>query len=184
MKVARTALSMLMGVSVLGVVPPVIAQDAPTTQAVQVVDYRKLKELLPGELGGLKRTGHSGEKIKLGEFSIANAKAEYAKEGEEENLPRIDVDIVDYGAAPGMAQGMAGFATMDVDREGDDGYQKSGKVAGQPALETWTAETKSGTIMILVANRFVVNIQTNNLPSEQIRKIAEALPIDKLAALK
>lgn len=37
---------------------------------------------------------------------------------------------------------------------------------------------------MLVGGRYVVNVQTDNIPSDDVIKVAEALPLDKLAALK
>ena len=42
-------------------------KDAPKTESV---DFRKLKELMPAELSGLKRATNNGERTKVGDVSI------------------------------------------------------------------------------------------------------------------
>ena len=159
-----------------------LAQDKPA--AADAVDFRKLKELLPAELNGIKRNEHTGEKIKLGEFVMSTAKAEYGTNSEKENPPTITVEIQDFGATKGMADALTIWSTAEIDRDGDDGYEKTLKVKEHPAKETWNKESKSGEIMVWVAKRYIVTLRTENLPSEQMKKAAETLPLDKLAALK
>lgn len=65
------------------------------------------------------------------------------------------------------------------------GYEKSTTVAGFPANEEWSAEAKNGTVSVLVADRFTVGVTGNSMPDvEAIRKIAEAIDLKKLAALR
>ena len=74
--------------------------------------------------------------------------------------------------------------TARHDKESDDGFQKTIKVAGNPGFETWKKDGKHGEVQLLVGKRFIVTVQTYNLPVEQVIKVVEALPLDKLAALK
>ena len=185
------------------------AQDKPTAEAgaqpgaasgdaakakVQPVDFRKLKELMPAQAAGLKRARHEGQRVKLGDFSMSTAEATYENPQPEsangdENAetppsPRVDVTIMDYGAT-GTAAGLAaGWAEGDIDQESDSGYQKTLKVAGQPAYETWDSEGKNGSLQVYVADRFIVTINTNHLPSEKMQEVARSLQLEKLAAMK
>ncbi len=149
----------------------------------EVVDFRKLKEIMPEKLGGLKRTECTGEKIKAGEMTLSTAKARYAPEAEKDDAPNIRIEIIDYSGAGEMAQGMAIWSKMEIDKETDNGYERTVKISGHPGFETWNQEDKSGNLHIFVAGRFIMNIQTENLPAEQIKKTAEAFPLDKLAKL-
>ena len=159
----------------------------PAEQPKQVaVDFRKLKELMPAELDGLKRTENNGEKNALGAFSMSQAKAQYkkSKDQDDEKEPSISVELVDYGGVE-MAKGLAMAWTMaEVDKESDSGYEKTVKVKGNPAMETWEKEGKRGKVQILVGSRFILTLETQNIASEKVVKIAESLPLDKIAALK
>jgi hypothetical protein len=151
---------------------------------VQPVDFRKLKELMPAELNGVKRSSNDGEKMTLGEFSFTNARAEYAKPEPGENDPNITVEIVDYGGAQGMAAAFTAWQQMEIDKESDNGYEKTTKVKDQPAYEQYQNEGKSGQVQVWVAGRFYVNVQTTNLSKEDLKKVAESLPIEKVKDLK
>jgi hypothetical protein len=157
--------------------------DAPKTEAV---DFRKLKELMPAELDGLKRTENNGEKNALGAFSMSQAKAQYkkSKDQDDEKEPSIGVELIDYGGVE-MAKGLAMAWTMaEIDKESDNGYEKTVKVKGNPGMETWEKEGKRGRVQILVGSRFILTLETQNIASEKVIKIAESLPLDKIAALK
>ncbi|HYO08406.1 MAG TPA: hypothetical protein VER17_05500 [Tepidisphaeraceae bacterium] len=177
----------LAGLFVLSSVAFVVAQEAPaTSQAaakVAPMDFRKLKELMPAELCGLKRTGNEGQKMSLGEFTISQATGDFGG-GDEENAPTIHVDIQDFAGATGMGDVMTAWQTLEIDKETDGGYEKTTKVAGQPAFESFQREGKSGQLQIYVAKRYYVNVTASNLTQEQFKKLGESLPIKKLAELK
>lgn len=157
--------------------------DAPKTVAV---DFRKLKELMPAELEGLKRTENSGEKNSFGAVSMSTAKAQYkkSKDQDDEKEPSINLELIDYGGVE-MAKGLAMAWTMaEIDKDSDSGYEKTVKVKGNPGMETWEKEAKRGRVQVLIANRFILTLETTNLPSDKLIKITESLPLDKIAALK
>jgi hypothetical protein len=158
------------------------AQDAPAK--VQPVDYRKLKELMPETLAGQKRTSNEGQKLAMGEFALSNAHAQYSGDADAADAPHISVEIVDYGAQPQVAEGMAIWANMEIDREGDDGYERTRKLGDHPAHEQYHNEGQSGQLMIFVGQRFLVTVSTTRIPAEQLAVIGQALPLDKLASLR
>jgi hypothetical protein len=180
---------------------PVLAEDPPAAKEggdaakpkLQPVDFRKLKELLPAQLVGLKRTKNDGQKLKLGDVTVSSAEAGYTKprpEGQsddnaaEENPPGVDVTILDYANTDAAGSLAAAWANNEIDQESDDGYQKTVKVAGHPGLETYDKQGKSGTLQLYVADRFIVTINTRNLPAEKTMEAAKALQLEKLAAMK
>jgi hypothetical protein len=158
--------------------------SAPASQPSEPVDFRKLKELLPAELAGIKRTDAKGERTAFGELKLSVARGEYYKEVENGDSPSINIEITDFGATKGMAEAMTYWTQLDIDQEGDGGYEKSKKINGHAALEKFQTEGKSGSLQIFVANRFLVNITSNHVGVEEFRKIGEALKLDDLAALK
>src|SRR5687767_8934665 len=94
---------------VLGAGSFVVAQNnkaEPAAQKTEAIDFRKLKEWLPAELNGIKRSEANGERNKLGDITISQARAAYGK-GEDEKTPRIELEVIDYGGMNQMAQGLA-----------------------------------------------------------------------------
>ena len=177
---------LLVGVAILISTQWVRADDKPTTQPTknEPIDFRKLKELMPTEISGVTRSNSEGEKLSFGEFVISKATATYAKSDPGEKDPQVTVEITDYGSAKPMAAGLTAWQTIQIDKESDNGYERTTKIKDQPAYETYQNEGKSGNVQIFVASRFIVTLQTTNLSGEDVKKIAESLPIEKLAAMK
>jgi hypothetical protein len=165
---------------------PTFAEDKPAAKspAAEPVDYKKLKELLPSELAGIKRSESNGQKIKTGDFHMTMATASYSKDSGGDNPPSAELIITDYGASPSMGEGMAAWSKADLDQDSDDQHQYTLKVAGNPALLTYDKKGKSAQVMVWVANRYFVQVSTTNIDEEQSKKAAESLPYDKLKALK
>ena len=187
MKVQALARMGLSAALVLGAGSFVVAQGnkaAPAAQKTEAIDFRKLKEWLPAELNGIKRSEAKGERNKLGEMTVSQAHATYQK-AEEENAPRIEVEVTDYAGVNDMAQGLAmAWTAAEIDRESDDGYEKTVKVKNNPGMETWQKEGNHGELQLLVGNRYILTVRTDNIPAEQFKKLAESLPLEKLAELK
>jgi len=158
--------------------------DQPATKPTEPVDFRKLKEALPAELLGIKRTDASGEKNAMGNVKMSHAHGAYVKDADKEGAPRIEVDITDYAATQGMTEAMAAWSKMEIDRESDTGYEKTTKVGDYPALETYQNDGKSGQLQVFVADRFIVQVTTTNVPADQLKKIGEELKLAKLAESK
>jgi hypothetical protein len=147
------------------------------------VDFRKLKEVVPAELAGVKRSSNEGEKINIGELNISQVNAQFQKAEAAENDPSVTLQIVDYASAPEMGNVMTAWQQMNVDKESDNGFERTTKYKEQPAYETYQNEGKSGNVQIWVASRFYVNVQTTNLTAEQMKKLVESLPLEKLVEL-
>jgi hypothetical protein len=156
------------------------AKEAPKGQSI---DFRKLKEWMPTELNGLKRSECNGERNKVGEISISQCSATFKKD-DNDGSPRIQVQVMDYSNLD-MAKGLSAAWTLtEIDKESDDGFEKTVKVKGSPGFLRWQKEAKHGEVQLLVKDRYIVTVQTDNVPSEQVIKVAEALALDKLGELK
>ena len=188
MKSFRTALVALVAVAAACTVSIVRAEDEKpaTSQPAKVapVDYKKLKEVMPAELAGIKRSNNEGQKTGIGEFVMTQATAEYQKPDAGENDPKVTVELTDYSSAIGMAEGMTAWSKIEIDKDSDSGFERTTKVKGQPAYETYQNEGKSGEIQLWVNGHFLLNVRTTNLSADDFKKLADSLPIEKIAALK
>ncbi len=148
----------------------------------EVVDFRELKALLPENLGDLKRTNAEGEKSGAMGFTISKAEADY---NNEDYSQRIDIEITDLTGASGFA-GLAawGWAMADVDKETETGYEKTTKYKGHKAFEKYDNQDQYGSIEVLVAGRFMVSVNGNNVPMPVIMSAIDAIDIGKLEAMK
>jgi uncharacterized protein YceK len=157
------------------------AKDMQNKEPVDPVDFRKLKELLPEKAAGLARKESSGEKNGAMGFTISRAEAKYA----DESNTSVHVEIFDTGGVAGVAtMALAAWTMADIDKETDNGYEKTTKIEGYKGYEKYNNESKSGEINVLVGDRFVVNVNGDNLTMDQIKSILKDINLDKLADLK
>ena len=148
----------------------------------EVVDFRELKALLPEAIGDLKRTNAEGEKSGAMGFTISKAEADY---NNEDYSQRIDIEITDITGASGFA-GLAawGWAMADIDKETENGYEKTTKYKGHKAFEKYNNQDQYGSIEVLVSGRFMVSVNGNNVPMPVIMSAIDAIDIGKLEAMK
>ena len=175
---------------VAGSVQTTRAEDAAAAPATSQpasagpIDYKKLKDLVPDKLTDLKRTNLEGQKISAGDLNMSQVTAQFGPEEGKENAPEAHVEITDYAATKAVAEGLTAWQSLTIDKEGDSGIEKTFKIEDQPAYETWQADGKSGQVMLFVAKRYLVTVNGTNVTADQLKKLAEALPIKKLAELK
>lgn len=157
------------------------AKDLQSKEKVDPIDFRKLKELLPEEIDGFKRTEFSGEKNGAIGFTISTAQARY-KKGDNSS---IKVEILDTGGLAGMTtMALAAWTMADIDKETESGYEKTTKLDGYKAFEKYNNDSKSGELNILVADRYILNVNGDNVTIDELKGILGDLDLDKWADLK
>jgi len=144
----------------------------------EVIDFRVLKALLPEQLIGMERVAHAGEKAGAMGFVVSNAEAEY-----EDGDRRLEVKIVDTGGIMGLTMGMAAWATVEVDRENQDGFERTTTIDGHKAFESYNSNNRSGELNLLVSDRIVVTLEGRNLESDALRSALEQLDLDSLEGI-
>ncbi len=150
-------------------------------KAEEPVDFRALKELLPEDLSGMKRTSAEGEKAGAMGFIASHAEGRY----ESEAGGRITVKITDVGAVAGMAALAAyGWAMAEIDRETETGYERTMTIKGHRGHERYDRESKSGEVSLLVANRFVVEVDGYDVTMEALKDALDQVDLGKLEGMK
>ncbi|MDX1940135.1 MAG: hypothetical protein SFU99_06255 [Saprospiraceae bacterium] len=147
--------------------------------AKEVVSYQSLKGLMPNSLLGMKRMNIEGQKSGMQGLSISTANAVY-KEGDKE----LEVSIVDAGGSTLTLAGLAMWANMEFERESDDGYERTTKIDGHKAFEQYDKKNKSGQLGVLVDNRFVVNIEGDQISEGDLRKALNDINLRKISRLQ
>ncbi|MFH0878071.1 MAG: transposase [Lentisphaerota bacterium] len=145
-----------------------------------VVDFRELKALLPLDFAGLKRKSAGGEKSTTMGMTMAYAEASYEGGGAGANIKISDMG----GMGSFMMMAQASWAASEIDRESDEGYEKTTTYSGFKALEKYDSGQKSGEVQILVGKRFMVEINSQDVDMENVKKSAEALDLKKLETIK
>ncbi len=145
--------------------------------AQKPVGAGELKAMLPADADGLRRTNARGEKTGAFGANVVQATGEY---GDGEG-PRVEINITDL-AAMGPFGALAGFGWMqtEVDSEGDHGYERTTEQGGFKTLEKYTNASRSGTITVVVGNRFIVEVEGRNIDPTKLQACARAIDFSAL----
>jgi hypothetical protein len=147
---------------------------------VEPVDFRELKALLPDELGGLPRKSTSGEKS--GAFGIVTSTAEgtYSADGKPASL---HVKITDPGTLSGFTALGAMWMNAQIDKETDNGYEKTGTLNGRRYHEQYN-KSGHGELTMIAGNRFMVEVSGNNVDMNTIKAAMAKIDLAKLDAMQ
>jgi hypothetical protein len=165
-----------MGMAVGGAVTGA-AKSVQTT--VEPVDFRELKNLLPAGIGSMKRTTSEGQKGGGFGFVVSHAEARYEGEGGHATLK-----ITDPGNLSGLAAMAAMWMNLELDKETDTGYEKTGTANGRRFHERYDKSSKSGEYTVIVANRFIVEVDGNGVDMTTMKKAIDQVNIAKLESMK
>jgi len=144
-------------------------------EPVEVVNFRELKKMLPEKLIGMERTSHTGEKSGGLGFKFSVARARY-----EDDDKRLKVEITDTGGMGIAKLGMAAFAAIEIDKETDDGYERTYQEDDISYFEEYDGRRKSGSLKAFVAERFLVSIEGDELDMDDFKSAIKKLGIKKL----
>jgi hypothetical protein len=148
-------------------------------QAGPLVDFRALKALLPESAGGLKRVSATGEKTTAFGVGASLTEAKYQGPGKAQ----LRIKIIDPAALGAMAFAGLGLAGIEVDKETEDGYERTTTVGSNKAYEKYDSRSKRGQLNVLVANRFVVEVEGDDVPMDAIKEAAKKIDMAKLHTL-
>jgi len=141
------------------------------------VSFRDMQAAFP-TVSGWTMDKPKGERM-TAPVAFSQTETRY-KNGEQE----IEVKIVDSAFNQILVAPWAMFLTAGYEKETDDGYEKSTTVAGNPGFEKWNEQRKDGELNIVVAKRFLVSVEGNNLAEvKQLHDFAGRIDFAKLAAL-
>ena len=156
------------------------AEEMQKNGPVETVNFRSLKELLPADADGLARKEATGEKNGAAGFTISTATGKYAN---DDNSETIELSLVDGGGSA-MMMGLAAWSMIDVDKETENGYEKTGKIGDNKSYEKYDNSSKDGEIALLVNKRFIVTAKGRGVSMDKIKAALGDVDLDKLSALK
>jgi len=149
---------------------------------VETVDYKVLKDMLPADLSGMKRSEASGEKTSAMGINVATAEGSYKNDAGSSTM---NIKITDIGSMTGLA-GMAMFAwaSTDIDKETETGYEKTSMFNGFKSHEKYDKSSKSGELSTIVGGRFVVEASGYGVDMEAIKDAVTKVDLKKLDSMK
>lgn len=147
-------------------------------EPVPPVSFKVLMNFLPKEVPGLIAGKPKGETVQWQKWTHSSASIDFDSETGDQSAR---VNIYDYAYISNLYLPYQMMFKMKFERESSEGYEKSTELNGMPTFEKWNEEGKDNEVTILVGKRFIVNVDTNNMPEGSARKIAEGLNLKALA---
>lgn len=149
--------------------------------AADVVDYTKLLPILPQPPEGWKADEAEGSTDDLGDSQISTVHRDYSK-GDAADSPTTSISILDSVAAPEYVElTTAGWTRSETTPEG---YTKSVTIEGMPGFETFENDGKHGTLWLLVAKRYFLQIETMGQEPSALQDWLKRIDLKQLAAIK
>lgn len=159
-----------------------MAKDLENNEVVDPVDFRVLKELLPQKADNLPLKESSGEKNGAMGFTVSTAEAKYES---EDGQSSIDISIIDAAGISGFGMmGLAAWSLAEVDKETSTGYEKTLSLDGHKAFEKYDNTDKSGEISVIVADRYIVKVEGDQVTMDQMKKALKDIDLNTLAKTK
>ncbi|WP_080056910.1 transposase [Spirosoma aerolatum] len=156
------------------------AEELQKNGPVETVDFRKLKELLPADADGLPRKEATGEKNGAAGMVISTANGKYSNDDGSES---IELSIIDGGGSA-MMIGLAAWSMVEIDKETDNGYEKTSTMGSNKSYEKYDNASKDGEINVLVNKRFIVSAKGHGVSMDKLKSVLGDLDLDKVGALK
>ncbi|MBN2244945.1 MAG: hypothetical protein JW755_03780 [Candidatus Aminicenantes bacterium] len=146
-------------------------------ETVEPVNWRELVPFLKDLPNWEAVDEATGQTMSMGMYSATNVEREYSS-GEKV----LTISIID-GALSQMAY--AGFNMMrQFEVDTSDEFVKKVEIKEYPGIERYEYEYKNASVMLLVAERFLIEIEiTEAENTNEAKEIAEALDLDGLADL-
>jgi hypothetical protein len=146
-----------------------------------VVDYQKLIPILPEAPPGWTADKPEGSTEEVGGFKITNVHRDYRK-GEGTDAPTASFSILDSAANPDYVT--ATTAAWKESNDTSEGYSKPVTIDGNPGFEAYEKEQKHGSLWVMVAKRYFVELELQNQDAKQLQEWIKRVDLKKLAEIK
>ena len=176
MKAAVFAFAILLSLTGVGL----FAQGEPIL-VPDVVDFPKLIPLLPEAPTGWKADKAEGSTMDVGGFKLTNVHRDYQK-GEGDNVPTAAISILDSAANPDYVTSATAAWTLKT--ESSEGYGKPVTIDGNPGFEAYEVEGKHGTLWVMVAKRYFVQIELQGEDPKELQEWIKRVDLKKLSEIK
>jgi hypothetical protein len=126
----------------------------------------------------MPRLSSSAEKTAFG-ISVSRAEATY---GEAGSPRQVTLEMVDSGGMSGL-MGLVGWMGVQVERESDDGYERTRRENGRLVHEKVSRAAGTSEYAIVVGDRFLVTATGRDVGIDEIRTAVASLELGRLDAL-
>lgn len=157
------------------------AEEEPAPLLPEVVAAAKLLPLLPDGPAGWTADKPEGSTDDAGGVKITTVHRDY-KKGTADDSPTTSISILDSAANPEYVS--ATTAAWNLSTSTAEGYTKALTIDGMPGFETFENEGKHGTLWLMVAKRYVLQIETQSQDSKDLQEWLKRVDLKKLAEVK
>jgi hypothetical protein len=147
----------------------------------EVVDSSKLIPLLPNAPSGWTADKAEGSTTDAGGFKLTTAHRDY-KKGEADNAPFTSISILDCAGSPEYVETTT--QAWKDSSSGQDGYTKPETISGNPAYESYENDSKRGSLSIMVAKRYLVQIEAQQQDASALQEWMKLMDLKKLSDVK
>ena len=145
---------------------------------VDPIAIDQLKPFVPATFAGLPKTSSNAEKNGIGGLMVSKAEATYGDAGK-----RVSLEITDSGGASGL-MALAGWATLQQEKEDDNGFERTRKVDGRLVHEKMSKSGGTNEFGIVVGDRFMVSASSSSVDLDALRAAVGSLDLAKLESMK
>jgi len=148
---------------------------------LEVVDFSKLIPILPDAPSDWTADKAEGTTDDAGGVKITSVHRDY-KKGTEDNAPTTSISILDSAANPDYVTSTT--AAWNMSTTTSEGYTKALTIDDMPGFETFENEGKHGTLWLMVAKRYILQIETQAQDAKALQDWLKRVDLKKLAAVK
>src|SRR2546423_15134417 len=155
------------------------AEEAP--QLAEVVDFKMLLPILPEPPAGWTADKAEGSTDDVGGTKITSVHRDY-KKGEGDTAPTTSISILDSAAYPDYVASTT--AAWNMSTSTPEGYTKALTIDDMPGFETFENEGKHGTLWLMVAKRYILQIETQGQDAKDLQDWLKRVDLKKLVEVK
>ncbi len=145
---------------------------------VEALAPEKMKPFIPDTLGGLPRETISVERNATMGMQISEAQATFG----DDSGQTLHLEITDTGSAKGL-MALAGWASLQEEKETDTGYSKTYRDGGRITHEQWD-NRGHGEYAVVVGERFTVKVTGDVKDIATLKNAVDEVNLSGLDALK
>ena len=179
MKIVTTLV--VFSVALIGASSARAAEEEPVRLLPEVVTPAKLLPLLPDAPTDWTAEKPEGTSDDAGGAKITSVHRDY-KKGTDDHAPTTSISILDSVANPDYVT--ATTAAWKLSTSTPEGYTKALTIDGMPGFETFENDGKHGTLWLMVAKRYVLQIETLGQDSKDLQDWLKRVDVKKLADVK
>jgi hypothetical protein len=146
---------------------------------VDPIAIDQLKPFVPETFAGLPKKTSSAERTGIASLMISKAEATYSDDAQK----RVTLQISDTGGASGLL-GMASWASLQEEKEDDNGSERTSKVDGRLVHEKASKRGGTNEFSLVLGDRFVVSASGVGVELKDLKAAVASLDLAKLESMK